>query len=237
MTFTTTLWRNLRATPSLETVSTRNEALSIFIKQILIGQLLGDCCATKSSSTSNTRLEWSFGAPYMLYASWVYSLISVFCNTPVRILVSGQYRLKTVSLSVFNELHEIFYISSAPGVFTKIVPTAIMELITPIVLAHLLIGDGSYSRNEGCVFIYTNAFSHSDCVRLAESITALGVKTTVRVDRTGKDGCKQYKLAIGKTQISKLQSLVTDHMHASMLYRIGINSPLSSINRIEPNNR
>jgi hypothetical protein len=94
--------------------------------------------------------------------------------------------------------------------------------MTPLVLAHLIIGDGSYSNSEGCVFIYTNSYTYSDCVKLAEAITAIGIVTTVRKERVGKNGCMQYKLAILKSQVVKLREMISIHMHPSMMYRIGI---------------
>lgn len=138
-------------------------------------------------------------------------------------LSSGQMRLKTVCLPPFNELHSLFYVLSPAGKYVKIIPSIINELMTPVVIAHLLIGDGSYSKAEGIVFIYSNSFTYSDCVRLAAAIiNKLNVKTTVRKERKGKNGQMQYKLAIAKADIGRLQSLVADHMHPSMLYRINI---------------
>lgn len=191
------------------------------LRQVLIGQLLSDASLYRSSPTSNTRVEWSFGLNYFSYASWIANLLNQYCGTGLMTLPSGQHRLKTLSLPVFNELYNLFYTINSTGKAVKVVPTIIDELITPIVLAHLIIGDGSYDRANQTVFIYTNAFTYNDCVRLANSITKMGVNTTVRVDRMSKDGIKQYKLAISKNQLSVLQTIVTPHMHNTIFYRLG----------------
>lgn len=116
----------------------------------------------------------------------------------------------------------MFYVINSAGKAVKVVPTIISELITPIVLAHLLIGDGGFDRTNNTVFIYTNAFIYNDCVRLADSITKIGVNTTVRVDRVGKNGNKQYKLAISKNQLFAFQTIVKPYMHNTIYYRVGM---------------
>lgn len=195
--------------------------LPYYLHQVVIGQLLGDSHGSRSSATSNTRLEWSFGAPYRDYAYWVYGLFSQFCQTGVTTLPSGQFRLKTLSLGVFNQYHNMFYVMGADGEWIKVVPAMIKDLMTPVVLAHLIMSDGSYDIANSTVFIYVNSYTHADCVRLAAAITAMGIPTTVRADRYGKDGQKQYKLAITKTHHKALQAMLTPHMHESMLYRLG----------------
>lgn len=196
--------------------------LPSLIHQALLGQLLGDAHASRSSPTSNTRIEWSFGVPYALYAAWINSLFATYCGSPLKAKKSGQWRLKTLSLPVFNFYHALFYVQVA-GAWVKIVPATIGSLMTPIVLAHLIMSDGSYNKIGGEVFIYVNAYSYEDCKRLAASITAMGVNTTVRTDRYGADGTtKQYKLAIVKSQLPALHSLVVPHMYKGMLYRVGL---------------
>lgn len=209
--FTSDILRGIRSIVTLPT----------FLHQVVIGQLLGDSHASRSSITANTRLEWSFGAPYFEYATWIYGLFSKFCQTPVIVLPSGQFRLKTLSLGVFNQYHAMFYVMGAAGEWIKVVPAMIGELMTPIVLAHLIMSDGSYDSANNTVFIYVNSYTHGDCVSLAAAITAMGIPTTVRADRYGKDGQKQYKLAITKAHQKTLQAMLTPHMHESMLYRLG----------------
>lgn len=89
-------------------------------------------------------------------------------------------------------------------------------------LAHLLISDGSYDRGGNTVLVYVNALNRADCVRLANAITAIGVSTTVRVDRVGKNGEPQYKLAIVPNKLPALRAIVVPYMHESMQYRLGM---------------
>jgi len=196
--------------------------LPALISQIFIGQLLGDAFAYRTSPTANTRLEWSFGEPYGAYAIWFADLIKPYWNTSVRKLTSQNFRLKTVTLSQFNYFHDLFYvIDPVTGSYVKIVPAVIGDLMTPIVLAHLLISDGSFNVEQNTVFIYTNAFTKEDCWLIAQAITRMGIKTTLRKDRIGKDGNQQYKLAIGPGELTKLRGLVGPHMFEGFRYRLG----------------
>lgn len=96
--------------------------------------------------------------------------------------------------------------------------------MSPITLAHLIMGDGGYNKDGSTkiVRIYTYNFTFSDCDRLANSITNLGVKTEVKYDRVGKNGDKQYILKIDQSQLDTLRKIVIPHMHNSMHYRVGV---------------
>lgn len=104
--------------------------------------------------------------------------------------------------------------------------------MSPIALAHLIMGDGNYDATRNRVRIYTNGFTYADNVRLAEAIKInLNIQTSVMHDRKN-----QYILTIGATQLDKLREVVVPHMHTSMLYRVGasINSPYGYMKRMSP---
>ena len=157
---------------------------------------------------------------------YVASLMAMYHNTPVtalQVLAGGilhtSYRLKTVALPLFNYYRELFYVCDpVTGKYLKVVPANILELITPISLAHLIMGDGNFDSGRNRVRIYTNGFTLSDNQRLAAAITAnLGIQVGVMHDRAG-----QYILTIGALQLDALRKLVGPHMHPSMTYRIGL---------------
>lgn len=157
---------------------------------------------------------------------YVASLMAMYHNTPVtalQVLAGGilhtSYRLKTVALPLFNYYRNLFYVyDPAKGKYQKVVPTNILDLITPISLAHLIMGDGNYDAGRNRVRIYTNGFSLSDNQRLAAAITTnLGIEVSVMHDRAG-----QYILTIGAQQLDLLRKVVGPHMHSSMAYRIGL---------------
>lgn len=82
--------------------------------------------------------------------------------------------------------------------------------------------DGGYHKARNSVRIFTYNFTHTDCLRLAESITNIGIRTSVILDRTSKKGNNQYILTIGALQLEALRGLVLPHMHKTMYYRVGM---------------
>ena len=79
-------------------------------------------------------------------------------------------------------------------------------------------GDGNFQPEVNTIRIYTNGFTHKDCIRLAEAIQhKFGIYVGVRHDRKG-----QYILAIGSLEIDKFRKLVLPFMEPSRLPRIGL---------------
>jgi hypothetical protein len=192
----------------------------------LVGLLLSDGGIYRTSKTSNCRYEMSFGTRYRQFAESIGNLLKDYMKNPVKeVQVKGankvytNYRLKTMTLPIFNIYHEIFYVyNDLTNKYVKIVPDLILDLMNPIVLAYLIMGDGNYDTLRNRVRIYTNSFSKEDVVKLQKAINQnLGIVVGVLHDR--KD---QWILTIGAKQIPKLQQLVSPYFEPSMLYRINM---------------
>lgn len=200
-----------------------------FQREMIIGQILGDAHIEKV--TKNCRLSFSFGTAYQEYADWIHNNLQDFCSNGVYSISSQvsssnshrNYRLKTMTLPIFTEYHNLFYkYNVAKKRYVKVVPTTIVETMSGVVLAHFIMGDGSYGK-DGRVRIFTNNYTYRECILLSEAITnQCNIECRVLFDRLGKDGNKQFILTIGKKQLDKLQSYTKDYMHHSMLYRIGL---------------
>ncbi|CAL1705857.1 unnamed protein product [Somion occarium] len=199
-----------------------------YLNDALIGIMLGDGYLYRSSLTSNTRLECSLKEANLAYALYIYALFIHYIGSKPNILNTasssgdktyGSIRLKTLSLPVFNYYHDLFYFrDSNKQKWIKKVPENINDLMSPVVLAFLLMGDGNYDINRKRIRIFTNSFTHSETILLAEAIKyKLNINASVLYDR--KD---QYIITIGAKQISLLQELVLEHFHPSMFYRIGL---------------
>lgn len=209
-----------------------SEKLPNNLHSILIGIMLGDGFLYKSSPTSNTRFEMSFGTNYKEYAESIELLFAEYIKTALKAVeIKGKdktyinYRLKTISLPIFNSYHDLFYefrLLKSGTLYkqVKIVPANITDLLDPIVLAYLIQSDGSFSntRGEPRVRIYTNSFTKAEVELLAEAIkTNLNIYTGVLHDRNN-----QWILTIGVKQLDLLRKLVSPYFHPSMLYRIGL---------------
>jgi hypothetical protein len=203
-----------------------NNILPQNLNDILIGLMLGDGHLYKSSSTSNSRFEISFGKDREFFAIWVSDLFEDYSNSGIKIIyydksllsTSFGYRFKTKSLSIFNYYHDLFYKKdNTIWKYKKIVPSNIKNLMNPIVLAYLIMTDGNFDKSRNRIRIYTNSYSKLEVEKLAKSIELkLDIYVGVLHDR--KD---QWILTIGAQQLDKLRSLVKPHFEPSMLYRLG----------------
>lgn len=180
---------------NLETLSETTDNLSDFQVSVLIGLILGDASLSRASITSNTRLEFSFGEKYKLFAEKIENIFKLFISTPLKsVEIKGKsntylnYRLKTRSFFIFNKYYELFYkenfLNKEKGKFIKTVPINISEFMNPIVLAYLIMSDGNFDKSRNRVRIYTNSFTKQEVEILAESIKdKLGIYVGVLHDR------------------------------------------------------
>jgi LAGLIDADG DNA endonuclease family len=173
------------------------------LDSILIGLILSDAGLYRSSppaphpfgergAATNTSLEMSFGQAYKEFAYFIGELLSPYATNPVKSVdikvkdkVYTNYRLKTKTLPLFNHYFDMFYkLDVNTGKYFKIVPENIKELMDPIVLAYLIMGDGNFDKGRNRVRIYTNSFIKQEVEELALSIkNNLGIYTGVLYDR------------------------------------------------------
>jgi hypothetical protein len=108
-----------------------------------------------------------------------------------------------------TELHSLFYLNGI-----KIVPQNIYELLTPIALAHWIMGDGA--RSLSGLILCTDSYSITDIVRLINVlIIKYRLECTLRIIRKN-----QYRIYIRETSMPSLFNIVSIYMPTSMLYKI-----------------
>ena len=101
----------------------------------------------------------------MLFIHFFFSLIIalvflIFVSKGNRnVTVTSGLQFSTRKYHCLNELYHLFYKK------IKIIPYNIYDLLTPIALAHWIMGDGA-KRNKGLV-LCTDSFSISDVVKLS----------------------------------------------------------------------
>lgn len=179
--------------------------------------MLGDGYIYKTSSTSNSRFEISFGKDREAFANLIGNLFKEYSNTGIKIipvrgssLLSFKYnfRFKTKTLPIFNYYHNIFYeANNEIWKYKKIVPHNILDIMDSTVLAYLIMTDGNFDKSRNRVRIYTNSYSKAEVERLALAInTKLNIYIGVLHDR--KD---QWILTIGAKQFELLRKIVSPH--------------------------
>jgi len=133
----------------------------------------------------------------------------------------------TRSLPCFTELHSLFY---SNGV--KLIPDNIYNLLSPVALAHLIMGDGSTERHG--LIICTNSYSVQDVVRLMNVLMIrYRLESTIHLKRRQNQKI-EYMIYIRQSSMPLLLNIVSPFMHSSMLYKLksSFSNP-SNRNKIE----
>lgn len=111
----------------------------------------------------------------------------------------------------FTELYPLFYINNI-----KIVPEDIYNILTPVALAHLIMGDGGF-KSKG-IYICTDSYTIQDTVRLMNVlIIRYDFKCTLH-KASNKHG---YRIYISRNSLYKVEKLVKPYFIPSMYYKLG----------------
>ena len=188
-----------------------------FQKSVIIGLILSDGWLIFASPTSsNALLGWQQSIAKFEYVWFVFNLLSHYCNKCPRLtsrIIKGKrfhgLQFFTRSMPCFTELYFLFY---PKGV--KIIPKDIYNLLTPVALAHLIMGDGQ-SRDLGLV-LCTDSFTLQEVVLLLNVlIIRYNFICTIRTNNPG-----QYRIYISEKSMNSLKTKVSPFMTKTMLYKI-----------------
>jgi hypothetical protein len=110
-----------------------------------------------------------------------------------------------------TELHSLFYPNGV-----KIIPYNIYELLTPVALAHMIMGDGSV-KSHGLI-LFTDSYTVQDVVRL---MNVLMIK--YRLESKFIFHSQSYpRILIRQRSMPLLRAVVIPHMCQSMIPKLGI---------------
>ena len=136
-----------------------------------------------------------------------------------------QYHFSSRAKASLSEIHTQWYIwSNGLNKFIKIVPLNIGELLTPIGLAHWLMGDGYWDNTSKTVCICTDSFTLSE-VELLIKVLANKFNLLATVQRRIKSNkalCWRIRFSSKSPNLSTLTSLVKPYFIPSMLYKLNI---------------
>ena len=181
---------------------------------VIIGLLLSDGWLVKRSK--NVPLGFAQSASHSEYFWFVFCSLSHYCSSFPIVRNRSRFgketiglEFKTRSMACLTKLRELFYPNGI-----KIIPQNIYELLTPIALAHMIMGDGAV-RSHGLI-ICTDSYTVQDVVRL---MNVLMIR--YRLDCT----CRFYsttqpRIYIIQHSMPSLLNIVYPYMHPSMLYKL-----------------
>lgn len=191
---------------------------SEFQKSIIIGTILGDA---NLRITSNSINAIYIHAQAFFRSSYSWMIFTKLQNLCASFPSFKQPKFKdqtfysthvcTRAYPFITDIYNAFYIKGI-----KIIPTEYLFLnMTPVVLAYLIIDDGSAHGNG--LRIITNAFSLFEVTQLAGILHYhYGIICTIQ-NRKGV-----YVLYIRKESMDVVRALVVNYMHPIFYYKIGL---------------
>lgn len=201
--------------------------------EVITGELLGDGHISYDPINSpqiNARLEFTFAAKILHYVNYLkFNVLAPICTSSSPTSWSNpnldskeptQYWFSTKRLPSITNLYFSWY-KEIDGKFIKILPFNIEELLTPVALAHWIMGDGYFA--DGCVKICTDNFTKEEVLRLIEILhVKYGIKASIN-QRTNPGGIIKWRIRISKLSMDKLISLVRPYFIPEMVYKLGLN--------------
>ena len=203
--------------------------LPIYLKQGIIGILLGDGTLVKKYKGGGTYFQYAQGEIHHSYLLFVFNLFSKagLCNmvepskgssfnksTGLTYNDSSLPELLlfiTKSVVEFNYLNSMFYSKLNPNSNRiKIIPTNMLDLLSPIGLAFWLMDDGN--KTSKGIQLNSNAFSDQDLNLLLE---VLRVKFELKCSLHSRN-----RIYIWSSSIPRFVELIKPHIEDSMKYKI-----------------
>lgn len=193
--------------------------LTPFIKEMLIGLMLGDVTLkfNKSGDMASIHCEW--GDIHKDYAFYVWHLLYPYClelpRRQERVNANGRtvvtWCFQTIKHPAFVFLRPLFIINGRKG----IVPTLMMKALTPVSLAFWFMDDGGQQdyRGYGLQF-HTQGFT-------VEQVNALChiLKTKFGLDCWTKFNKGKPIIAVSGLSYVTFFNLVSGHIHESMRHK------------------
>jgi LAGLIDADG DNA endonuclease family len=192
-----------------------------YIQQMLVGLLLSDGTLVKKYVGGNAYFQMAQSIIFLSYITWVHSFFfnSGLSNMPKptakTTMIKGKkyvyYSFYSKSLPLFNSLFKEWYSRNESNTRNiKRVPENIGDILTPIGLAHWLIGDGGWTGKG--IHLATHNFTVEDNLVLMSVLqNKFGIECSMH---------SQNRIYLPINSALKFTELVRPHMHSSMLYKI-----------------
>ena len=136
--------------------------------EVLIRLMLSDGLISKIGNSLNTYFTITCSIKFKEFAYFIKSIFDSFLSNKgfyKNIIQSGPDSpyYKRITLACFTEYHNLFYLFNIEtNKYTKIIPLNIEVLLTPIVMAFMIMGDGSYNKSRKVIRISTNSYTKNE---------------------------------------------------------------------------
>ena len=199
------------------------------VLDIIICGMLGDFGAEKITGNLLPSIRFNIEQS-ISNTAYIHHLTLLFynlgyCARPIPTLVPKsdkeienrfKYRLSLFTFTNFIWIYDSFY-KTVNGKTVKCVPFYIGDYLTPIGLAHVIMQDGSYQKDQG-INIATNCFTFDECNFLSTILTQK-YKIKTSVIKTGTEN--QWRISIWKESMPLLREIVKPYFIPEMEYKLG----------------
>ena len=185
------------------------------IWEIVTGELLGDGYLNYDPIKApqiNARLEFTFSSKILHYVRYLkYDALAFICteseptawpNPKTTGKEATQYWFSTKRLASITQLYNRWY-KEVNGKHIKILPLNIEELLTPLALAHWIMGDAYFAN--GSVKICTDNFTKEE-VLIQVLGDKFGIKATIN-KRSNATGNVVWRINISRLSMEKLKKI------------------------------
>ena len=191
------------------------------IISVIFGSLLGNGHAEKRSENGGTRISFFQESTHLSYLLWLHDFFSfrAYCNINIpqittrlgkKGVVRKVLRFHTWTYTSFNWIHDLFYKDNV-----KIVPSNIIDYLTPLALAIWIMDDGT-KVSKG-LKLCTNSFTYSDCLLLVKALNDnFGLKSSIQ----SAGAHNQHIIYIWKESLPLLRTIVSPYIIPQMKYKI-----------------
>lgn len=191
--------------------------LAPYQQSVIIGLLLSDGWLTSENKKhKNAALGFEQSLAKVRYILFVFNLLSHYCSKSPHFKIKTRLGIRSYSLTLYTrsmpcltELRSVFYLNGV-----KILPFDIYNMLTPVALAHMIMGDGSSQRHG--LTICTDSLTLKDIVRL---INVLIIRYRL-VCSLRQHSITQTRIYIKQSSMPLLRTIVIPHMCSSMLYKL-----------------
>lgn len=202
---------------------------------VLVGCLLGDAYAnqTKVNGTS-FRFKQSVRHRDYLFFLYKFFFERGYCTSTgpreykTTLVNTNKNSSKTYygnefdlfTFSSLNWLYELFYEGKV-----KVIKSELINYLTPMSLAFLIMDDGGWVSGSKSVRISTNNFTLQEVELLRDMFkTKFDLDCTIQLlsKKGGNNPKDKYSLYIKVASLPRLRELVVPYMHPSMLYKLGL---------------
>ena len=205
--------------------------MDFFLKQILVGSMLGDGHLAKSNRKGESQLYLKYDDKSYSYLKWLYDKFSSMGLNEIKERSKGGYHqhyFRSKPNKEFGKFREKFYPEG-----TKIVPEDIAKLLThPIAVSVWYMDDGSldfrakYHTNST---FSTFCFSFRECELLVKTLKD-NFKIEARVHRSTMRGKERYRLYIVSEYMERFIKIIEPYLQPCFMYKI----PIYRLERQQP---